>query len=177
MATAQQDRPIDISKRPAQYAAAGPHREMRGGGFLPHDCVDVTSAQHPFGSHHPVMRPFGNQAMTPNIPRLLRLPPRSTNPKCPLWQMTNEIYSKILNLDYEQAREACSVDSTTIFKAVALGWSALNPREQMNPILQLLREYDEKIWQTRDKVTRVAIFYKNHRLIKVRCFVGISLSK
>ena len=135
------------------------------------NCLDMSiypstlkSSYSPQHSAH-----FFNQLMQPEVPRLLRLPPRSTNPPCPLWQMTNAIYTRILNFDRSQAREACNIDQSAIWQAVGRGWGTLDIREQMNPVIQLLREYDEKIWKTRDKVTRLAIFYKNHRLIKVGC--------
>jgi hypothetical protein len=84
-----------------------------------------------------------------------------------LWQITNTIFSKIFWADSSQARAADDFNGGVIFRALAEGWDSLSETDQSNPVVQILREYDETLWEGFDPVIRLAIAYKNQYLIKV----------
>lgn len=85
-----------------------------------------------------------------------------------LWMQTNSIYSQIFAISPRHASEARNSDSGVLFKAIENGWSSLSYKEQRNPVIQILRGYDELVSKCLNQVNRLAIAYKNHLLIKVR---------
>jgi hypothetical protein len=93
--------------------------------------------------------------------KVIRAQPRN------LWQITNTIFSKIFWADSSQARAADDFNGGVIFRALAEGWDSLSEADQSNPVVQILREYDETLWEGFDPVNRLAIAYKNQYLIKV----------
>lgn len=84
-----------------------------------------------------------------------------------LWTVTNSVLNKMFTISLEQAPAARGSDRSAIFKAIKDGWDTLSEQEQSNPVLQILREYDTLVCNLLDKVSRVAIAYKNFVLIKV----------
>jgi hypothetical protein len=85
-----------------------------------------------------------------------------------LWMQTNSVYSQIFAISPRHASEARNSDSGVLFKAIENGWSSLSYKEQRNPVIQILRCYDELVSKCLNRVNRLAIAYKNHLLIKVQ---------
>jgi hypothetical protein len=85
-----------------------------------------------------------------------------------LWDRTNDIYNRIFAISPRQASDARAMDSGVLFKVVKFGWDSLTLGEQSNPVIHILRGYDELISSRLDPLNRLAIAYKNHYLIKVR---------
>ncbi|KAK5044462.1 hypothetical protein LTR84_010743 [Exophiala bonariae] len=83
-----------------------------------------------------------------------------------LWLQTNNIYNRIFAVSPRDASEARISDRGVIFKAFELGWDFLSHKEQNNPVIQILRCYDNLVSKCLDRVNRLAIAYKNHLLIQ-----------
>ncbi|EXJ92016.1 hypothetical protein A1O3_00566 [Capronia epimyces CBS 606.96] len=82
------------------------------------------------------------------------------------WRWSNSVYAKIFVLPPRQASLAKDFRDDVIFKAIRQGWEALDMTMQQNPVVQILREYDDMISVTTDQVNRAAIAFKNAALIK-----------
>jgi hypothetical protein len=82
------------------------------------------------------------------------------------WQTANQSYEKIFTVGPYGSQAADMINAGTLFKAVRDGWNTLDVREQNNPVFMILREMDEKVFFLKDKVSRVALAIKSHRLMK-----------
>lgn len=82
------------------------------------------------------------------------------------WQTANQSYEKIFTVGPYGSQAADMINAGTLFKAVRDGWNTLDMREQNNPVFMILREMDEKVFFLKDKVSRVALAIKSHRLMK-----------
>lgn len=82
------------------------------------------------------------------------------------WQTANQSYEKIFTVSPYGSQAADMINAGTLFKAVRDGWNSLDIRDQSNPIFMILREMDEKVFFLKDKVSRVALAIKSHRLMK-----------
>jgi hypothetical protein len=91
---------------------------------------------------------------------------------CELWQRSNRIYAKIFNIRKSCSSSADELSTSTLIKAVKDGWSSLSIKDQNNPALQVLKEVDVEIFPHSDKVTKIAMLHKSHRLIKVSVAFG-----
>lgn len=109
----------------------------------------------------------------PTLPRFI---PQSMSPiTSPLrghswndrwWQTANQSYEMIFRVGPHGSQAADMINAGTLFKAVRDGWGSLSPRDQNNPVFMILREMDEKVFFQKDKVSRVALAIKSHRLMK-----------
>lgn len=88
-----------------------------------------------------------------------------------MWDQTNDIYGRIFAITPREASDARSMDSGVLFKAVKYGWDSLTLGELSNPVIHILRGYDELIASRLDPLNRLAIAYKNQYLIKVRSII------
>jgi hypothetical protein len=82
------------------------------------------------------------------------------------WQTANQSYEKIFTVGPYGSQAADMINTGTLFKAVRDGWNSLDVQDQNNPIFMILREMDEKVFFLKDKVSRVALAIKSHRLVK-----------
>lgn len=83
------------------------------------------------------------------------------------WHWSNSVYARIFVFPPWQARLATDFQDDVIFKAIRNGWDSLNANMQQNPIVQILRDYDDMISITTTKINRAVIAFKNAALIKV----------
>lgn len=118
----------------------------------------------------PSQPPDVNQLWAKLYPSLPTSPPQRIPhaAPCGLWQATNRIYAKMFNIKLSRCESADEISTGSLFKAVKDGWGALRPEELRNPVLEVLREIDQKIFPRLDRVTRVALMHKSHLLMKVR---------
>lgn len=109
----------------------------------------------------------------PTLPRFI---PQSMSPiTSPLrghswndrwWQTANQSYEMIVNVGPYSSDAASLISASTLFKAIASGWSTLSLRDQNNPVFMILREIDEKVFFHHSRVSRIALAIKSHRLLK-----------
>lgn len=115
-----------------------------------------------------------NSSMDVNLQFLLDSPAGRLSPcifpsrDSDLWDQTNHIYNQIFVISPQQARHLTTSDQSLIFKAIKDGWESLTFREQQNPVISILWDYDKLIIRKMDRVNRLAIAYKNYSLIKAR---------
>jgi len=114
--------------------------------------------------------PDPNQLWAKLYPSLPTPPPQRIRhaAPCRIWQTSNRIYAKMFNIKISRSGSADEISTGSLFKAVKDGWGALSPEELRNPALAVLREIDQQIFPTLDRVTRVALMHKSHLLMKVR---------
>jgi hypothetical protein len=120
-----------------------------------------------------LLSPWPDLFSQPSLPRFI---PQSMSPiTSPLrghswndrwWQTANQSYEMIFNVGPFGSSAASLITASTLFKAIHNGWSTLSLRDQNNPVFMILREMDEKVFFQKDKVSRVALAIKSHRLMK-----------
>lgn len=113
------------------------------------------------------LQAMNRRAMAIRAPRPIHTSHRSTPKACDEWQTTLRIFGKIFDFSREQALQARNVEAGSLFVGIRQGWNALSFEQQVNPVVQVVKEYDE-YFNGEDPVNRIAMAYKNHLLIKVR---------
>lgn len=95
------------------------------------------------------------------------LDPSPIKYKC-TWKRSNVIYGKLFSINSTGGLTARESRVNILFKAVRKGWESVSAQERSDPVLEILKEVDEEIFEFLDPVTRIAALQKSHMLLTVR---------
>ncbi|RHZ48331.1 uncharacterized protein CDV56_102789 [Aspergillus thermomutatus] len=84
----------------------------------------------------------------------------------PIPRKINQIYEYVFRISNGDAREVENADPGLIFKAINEGWETLHAKTMQNPLFLILFHIDQRIFYQQQKVTRLAILYKDLNLFK-----------
>lgn len=123
----------------------------------------------------------GYRCPSPTVLHIDHLPvtASSNSPSmCPTWKKSNELFSKIFsyqpNTTSTAPNHSESIETGYLFLGIKNGWSDFDAWQQ-SPVLSILKNVDEFLFANSPPLQRLAVAYKNYKLLKV-CWPGSIVS-
>lgn len=98
--------------------------------------------------------------------------PSTSTTVCPMWKLSNELFGKVFQ--YRSGASSLTVhksetaEAGLLYLGIKRGWGTLSDEAMQSPALAILKQVDQLLFRRLSNMERLALVYKNYKLLKVR---------